>query len=100
MSELVCLELGILLWIVHVLVQAAFAGSALNPEYLVGPRDQFLQPKGALYPRAPRAWRIHVELFSVFRAGDLVLLATQHRGGGRAAVWISGRIIYIPLYIF
>src|SRR5580658_4190261 len=99
MSELVCLELSILLWIVHVLVQAAFAGSALNPEYLVGPRDQFLQPKGALYPRATRALSNYVENFTPFVAADLGLIATQHTGGWGATIWILARIVYVPLYL-
>src|ERR1700722_2655266 len=100
MSELVCLELGIVLWVVHVLVQAGYAGSALNPDYLVGPRDQTLSPKGILYPRATRALANYVENFTPFVAADLGLIATQHTGGWGATVWIIARIIYIPLYIF
>jgi uncharacterized MAPEG superfamily protein len=99
MSELVCLELGIVLWIVHVLVQAGYAGSALNPDYLVGPRDQTLSPKGLLYPRATRALANYVENFAPFVAADLGLIATQHTGGWGATLWIVARIVYIPLYL-
>jgi uncharacterized MAPEG superfamily protein len=99
MSELVCLELGVVLWVVHVLVQAGYAGSALNPDYLVGPRDQTLSPKGLLYPRATRALANYVENFTPFVAADLGLIATQHTGGWGATVWIVARIVYIPLYL-
>ena len=99
MSELVCLELGIVVWVVHVLAQAGYAGSALNPDYLVGPRDQTLSPKGILYPRATRALANYVENFTPFVAADLGLIATQHTGGWGATVWIIARIVYIPLYL-
>ena len=100
MSELVCLELGILLWIAHVLVQSAFAGSALSPAYLFSPRDQTLQPKGVEYPRATRALGNYIENFAPFVAADLGLIATQHTGGWGATIWIVARIVYIPLYLF
>jgi uncharacterized MAPEG superfamily protein len=100
MSELTCLELSIVLWIVHVVVQAAFSGSALNPAYLAGPRDQKLEPKGVLYPRATRALDNYVENFTAFVAADLGLIATQHTGGLGATIWILARIVYIPLYVY
>jgi len=99
MSELVCLELSILLWIVHVLVQAAQAGSALNPGYLLGARDQTLSPKGTSYGRATRALDNYVENFTPFVAAALGLIATQHTGGWGATIWILARIVYIPLYL-
>ena len=39
MSELACLELSVLLWIVHVLVQATAANATLPVSWLVGARD-------------------------------------------------------------
>jgi uncharacterized MAPEG superfamily protein len=99
MNEVTCLELGLVLWVVHIVVQAAFAGSALSPAYLVGPRDQTLSPKGVLYGRATRALGNYVENFAPFAAADLGLIATQHTGGWGATIWIIGRIIYIPLYL-
>jgi uncharacterized MAPEG superfamily protein len=100
MSELTCLELSIVLWIVHILVQAAFAGSALTLAYLVGPRDQEMQPKGVLYGRATRALGNYTENFVPFVAADLGLIATGHTGGLGATIWILGRIVYIPLYLY
>jgi uncharacterized MAPEG superfamily protein len=99
MSELVCLELSIVIWVVHILVQGGYGGSALNPDYLVGPRDQTLSPKGILYPRATRALSNYVENFGPFIAADLGLIATQHTGGWGATIWIIARIVYIPLYL-
>lgn len=99
MRELTCLELSIVLWIVHVLVQAAFAGSALNPDYLLSARDQTLSPKGTAYGRATRALGNYVENFTPFIAADLGLIATQHTGGWGAPLWIIARIVYIPLYL-
>ena len=99
MSELVCLELSILLWIAHVLLQAAHAGSALNPDYLLSARDQTLSPKGISYGRATRALGNYVENFTPFVAADLGLIATQHTGGWGATVWILARIVYIPFYL-
>ena len=99
MSELVCLELSILLWIAHVLVQAAYGGSALNPDYLLSARDQTLSPKGTSYGRATRALNNYVENFTPFVAADLALIATQRTGGWGATIWILARIVYIPLYL-
>jgi len=99
MSELVCLELSILLWIAHVLVQAAYGGSALNPDYLLSARDQTLSPKGTSYGRATRALGNYVENFTPFVAADLGLIATQHTGGRGATIWILARIVYVPLYL-
>jgi len=60
MSELVCLELSILLWYAHVLTQGAFAGAALGLPYLSGPGTTGVNPKDS-YFRAPRALGNYVE---------------------------------------
>lgn len=99
MSELVCLELSILLWYAHVLTQGAFAGAALGLPYLSGPRDDQREPKGQLFPRATRALRNYVENLAPFVAVDLGLIATQHTGGLGATIWIVARIVYLPLYL-
>lgn len=99
MSELVCLELGVVLWIVHVLIQAGLGGDALGASYLAGARDQKLEPKGVAYGRATRALGNYVENFGPFVAADLGLIVTQHTGGWGATVWIVARIVYIPLYL-
>jgi uncharacterized MAPEG superfamily protein len=99
MSEIVCLELAIALWVVHIIVQAAFAGDALGVSYLSGTRDEPREPRGLLYPRATRALRNYIENFVPFVAADLGLIVTQHTGGWGATVWILARIAYLPLYV-
>jgi hypothetical protein len=57
MSELVCLELSILLWYAHVFTHGAFAGGALSLPYVSGPRDDRREPKVLLFPRrVTRSW--------------------------------------------
>ena len=100
MSELVCLELSIALWVVHIVVQAAFAGDSLGVTYLSGTRDEPREPRGVLYPRATRALRNYIENFAPFVAADLGLIVTQHAGGWGATIWIVARIVYLPLYVW
>jgi uncharacterized MAPEG superfamily protein len=99
MGELVSLKLGILMWIVHVLTQSAFAGGSLGLDYLSGTRDQPREPRGMLYPRATRALRNYIENFVPFVAADLGLIVTNHTGGWGAGLWILCRIVYLPLYL-
>jgi uncharacterized MAPEG superfamily protein len=99
MSELVCLELAVLLWVVHVVVQSVFAGPALGTDFLSGARDARAEPKGLYYPRATRALHNYVENFGPFAATDLGLIVTQHTGGWGATIWILARIAYVPLYV-
>ena len=97
MSELICLELSVVIWIAHVLIQAGLGGGALGTAYLAGARDQKLEPKGVIYGRATRALGNYVENLGPFVAADLGLIATQHSGGWGATIWIVARIVYIPL---
>jgi uncharacterized MAPEG superfamily protein len=99
MSELVCLELGVLLWVVHVVVQAVFALPALGNDYLTSARDEKPAAQGVSYPRATRALANYVENFAPFAATDLGLIVTNHTGGWGATIWILARVVYIPLYV-
>ncbi len=81
MSELVCLEIGVVLWLVHVLIQAGLGNSALSAAYLFSARDAPLKPKGVLFGRATRALANYVENFAPFVALDLALMVTNHGGG-------------------
>ena len=92
MSELTCLELGILLWVVHIAVQAIFANTAVGSDYLTSARDSPPQPKGLEYPRATRALANYIENFVPFIAADLGLIVSGHGGGWGATVWIFARI--------
>ena len=99
MSELVCLELSVVLWIVHVLVQAFFSRAEFGDAYLFSPRDQTISTKGVHCGRATRALNNYVENFGPFIAMDLALIATNHTGGWGATIWILARIVYLPIYI-
>ena len=100
MSELVCLELSVLLWVAHVLIQAGTAQSALSGRYLFSSRDEPPAPKGIVFGRATRALANYVENFTAFAALDLAFIATHQSGGVWPTVWIVARIVYVPLYLF
>src|SRR5665213_427566 len=96
--ELVCLELSVLLFIAHVVCQAALAHGEFGQSFLVSPRDNQPEPSGVAVGRATRALANFVENYGAFVAMDLALIATGHTGGWGAAVWIVARIVYLPLY--
>ncbi len=99
MSEIVCLEIGAVLWLVHVLVQGGIGNAAFPPGYLATARDAQLDTKNVYFGRATRALANYVENFVVFAALDLGLIATSHGGGYGATLWILARAVYIPLYL-
>ena len=100
MSELVCLELSVLLWIAHVLVQAYMADEEFGLAYLLSSRDKQPAVKGVACGRATRAVNNYTENFVPFVALALTLIATGHGGGLGATVWIIARILYLPAYLF
>ncbi|MEP6826585.1 MAG: MAPEG family protein [Aestuariivirga sp.] len=99
MNELTCLELGILLWVAHVLTQALTARGEFGDDYLFSPRDQKVTPKALAVGRATRALHNYIENYVPFVAMDLALIATGHTGGIGATIWIIARIIYLPVYM-
>ena len=103
MSELTCLELSVVLWLVHVLVQAGFGNAQTPFGYLFTSRDKAPTASGALYGRATRALANYVENFTPFAAVALALIVTQRTGGAGAlgaTIWILARIVYLPIYVF
>ncbi len=103
MSELTCLELSVLLWVAHVLVQAATANAEFGAAYLFTPRDTQPTPRGPpACGRATRALNNYVENLGPFIAMALALIATGQHGGLGAAgatIWILARIVYLPIYV-
>ena len=100
MSELVCLELSVVLWIAYVLTQALTARAEFGDWYLFTPRDEEKIAKGLAAGRATRALNNYVENYGAFIAMDLALIVTQHAGGVGAAgatVWILARILDSPV---
>jgi uncharacterized MAPEG superfamily protein len=103
MSELTCLELSVVLWLVHVLIQASFGNTQLPSHYLLGSRDEPAEARGVLYGRSCRALANYLENFTPFVAVALALVVTQRTGGAGAigaTIWILARIIYLPVYVF
>ena len=100
MSALLCLELSIVLWIAHIVVQGVFASKAVGAAYLASNRDT--TPRGAddvPYARATRALRNYIENFVPFVAADLGLMVTHHAPEWGATIWILARIAYLPIYV-
>jgi uncharacterized MAPEG superfamily protein len=103
MSELTCLELSVVLWLVHVLVQAGVGNAQMPSRYLLGSRDEPAKARGLLYGRACRALANYLENFTPFVALALALIVTQRAGGAGAlgaTIWVLARIVYIPFYLF
>ena len=88
-SELVALELSVLLFIVHVLVQSTFARGEFGDLYLFSPRDEQRAVKGTVAARAERALKNFTENYGAFIAVDLGLIATGQTGGWGAMLWSS-----------
>ena len=99
MNELTCLELSVVLWLAHVLVQALTARSEFGDDYLFSPRDDVKTPKGLSFGRATRALHNYVENLVPFVGLDLALIMTQHTGGMGATLWIIARVLYLPIYL-
>ena len=100
MSELACLELSVLWWIVHVLAQVGASQIELPLPYLLSSRDRPMEPKGVMAGRANRALGNYVQNFTAFAALDLAFIALHQSGGVWPTVWIVARIVYLPLYLF
>ena len=103
MSELTSLELSVVLWLLHVLVQATVGNVELPFGYLFTSRDKPAAASGLLFGRATRALANYVENFTPFVAVALALMVTQRTGGSGAlgaTIWILARIVYIPIYLF
>jgi uncharacterized MAPEG superfamily protein len=91
-----------LLWVAHVLVQAATARAEFGDAYLFTPRDTEPAAKGLACGRATRALHNYVENLGPFIAMALALIATGRAGGFGAAgatIWILARIVYLPIYL-
>jgi uncharacterized MAPEG superfamily protein len=103
MSELTCLELSVVLWLVHVLVQASLGNAQTPFGYLFTSRDEPAKARGRSYGRSCRALANYLENFTPFVAVAVALIATQRTGGAGAigaTIWILARIVYLPIYVF
>jgi uncharacterized MAPEG superfamily protein len=100
MSELLCLELSVVLWFVYLFTQILTTRAEFGDAWLFTPRDELPAAKGLACGRAKRALANYIENFVPFVAVDLALIATQHTGGLGATVWVVARLLYLPAYVF
>jgi uncharacterized MAPEG superfamily protein len=100
MNEILCLEIAVLLWIVHVLIQGGIGNAVFPRGYLATSRDAGERSDNVYYGRATRALANYVENFAPFAALDLALFVTHHADGWGPTVWVLARVVYIPLYLF
>ncbi|MGD1017594.1 MAG: MAPEG family protein [Roseiarcus sp.] len=99
MSELLCLELSVVLWFVYLFTQILTTRAEFGDAWLFTPRDELPAAKGLACGRAKRALANYIENFVPFVAVDLALIATQHTGGLGATVWVVARLLYLPAYV-
>ncbi len=100
MSELLCLELSVVLWFVYLFTQLLTSRGEFGDAYLFSPRDETPAAKGSACGRGKRALANYIENFVPFIAVDFALIATQHTGGLGATVWVAARLLYLPAYMF
>ncbi|MGP8232538.1 MAG: MAPEG family protein [Methylovirgula sp.] len=101
-AELVALELSVALFIAHVLAQVLTQTGELGHDYLMSARDESRGTTSALAGRAKRALDNFLENYTPFVALDLALVATGRTGGlgaFGAVLWITARIVYLPIYL-
>jgi uncharacterized MAPEG superfamily protein len=98
--ELQYLVYGVILLIVHTLVQATFSDLSKGIGWALGPQDETREQSVAA-ARIQRALRNYLETFPAFIALALVLAVTETGNGTSAlgaAVYFWARIAYIPAY--
>jgi uncharacterized MAPEG superfamily protein len=99
--ELTLLGWSVVLFFVHMAVQAAAALRDTGLVYNAGPRDAD-KPLGVIAGRAERTFENFKETYPLFIALTLAL-AVSGRAGGLADtgawLWFGARIVYLPLYV-
>lgn len=99
-TELMLLLIACLLGVVHLAVASFSFKSQVGHAYTIGARDEDLKPTG-LAGRLKRAHSNFLETFPIFLALIFVLQAIQgfdlYSKWG-AALYVSGRLAFLPLY--
>ncbi len=99
MSELLCLELSVVLWFAYLFTQILTSRAEFGDAWLFTPRDETPAAKGSACGRAKRALANYIENWLPFVAVDLAMIVTQHTGGLGATVWVAARLLYLPAYV-
>ena len=101
-TELMLLGWSVVLFFVHIMLQAQTMTKDAGAEWNMGARDGVPPVIGALAGRATRALSNFKESYPIFVALALGL-AVSGRVGGIGAIgawiWFVARIVYIPLYL-
>ena len=98
--ELQYLVYGVILLIVHTLVQATFSDLSKGIGWALGPQDE-TREQSVTAARIQRALRNYLETFPAFIALALILAVTETSNGTSAlgaAVYFWARVAYIPAY--
>lgn len=100
--EILCVALGSLLALVHVLA-AAGPRALAAPDWAAGPRDAAAPNVSERAKRVDRARGNLLETFPIFAAvaiGVVVGGASSGWTEGAAVVWLVARALYLPAYVF
>jgi uncharacterized MAPEG superfamily protein len=98
--ELQYLVYGVILLVVHVLVQATFSDLSKGLGCALGPQDEDRE-QNAIAGRIQRALRNYLETLPAFIALALTLAVTEMGTATSAlgaAIWFWARVAYIPAY--
>lgn len=98
--ELQYLVYGVILLIVHILVQATFSDLSKGIGWALGPQDE-KREQNLVAGRIERALRNYLETFPAFIALALILTVTEMGNATSAlgaAIWFWARVAYIPAY--
>ncbi len=98
--ELQYLVYGVILLVVHVLVQATFSDLSKGIGWALGPQDENRE-QSVIAGRIQRALRNYLETLPAFIALALTLAVTELGNATSAlgaAIWFWARVAYIPAY--
>jgi len=98
--ELQYLVWGVVLLLVHIVVQATFSDLSKGLGWALGPQDE-KRDQGAIAGRIERALGNYLQTFAAFVALALVLKVTElgnEMSALGAAIWFWARVAYVPAY--
>ncbi len=101
--ELELLGWTMLLALVHLMLPAHFRNVETGIAYNAGPRDEAGPPVGRMTGRLRRAQQNFYETFPLFAAAVLIAHVAGRESSltaWGAAVYLAGRLVYLPLYAF
>lgn len=98
--ELTYLIYGVILLIVHIVLQSTISDLAKGLGWALGPQDE-RREQPVVADRIERALKNYTETFAGFAALALVIALTEQSNGTSAlgaALWFWARVAYIPAF--